>query len=191
MILTQVRMSKHLCLVRPTITNVGARNMKPLVIGCLVFLSYGASMSAQSDGPKRDLSKYEKAGPYRLGLSAMHRAAAADIRAFLWKHWSQRRLSTLNVTDYTKEGDRITRVFYIEPDQHGTWNVYLQEQAEFVDLTTKQPKVSKREYHIYKVERGSPDALNATTRFPSGVELPGDSYRLIFEDQGGKIVGQF
>jgi hypothetical protein len=74
----------------------------------------------------RNLARYDKSGPYTVGLalSAEERSAIeANVRAFLWNHWRRCRLARVEITHYSKEGEPSTSSFFIEPDNGGVWRI--------------------------------------------------------------------
>lgn len=78
---------------------------------------------------RRDLSRYEKAGPFAIadGMERSAREAAmAPARTFLLQSWRGRRLGRLVINSLDVDGRISSSAFYVEPDEGGQWVVVLE-----------------------------------------------------------------
>ena len=83
-------------------------------------------------GGRRDLSRYEKAGPFAVGADLprpARQAVMAQIRAFLLDHWRGRRLGHLLANFGGPDGRTEATAFYVEPDAAGAWTITLETDA--------------------------------------------------------------
>ena len=67
----------------------------------VAFLPLGARNISSQETKARDLSRYENGGTYDLNWSRSgeeHEEMRSKLRAFLWEHWSQRRLGRITAT---------------------------------------------------------------------------------------------
>lgn len=81
---------------------------------------------------RRDLSRYDKAGPFNLGADLSQPAREASlkqIRSFLLEHWKGGRLGHLVVNLGSPGGRTETTAFYVEPDTDGAWAITLETDA--------------------------------------------------------------
>ena len=142
----------------------------------------------------RDLSRYEKAGPYTIELKLDAQARAkleADIREFLWNHWQQRRLGHVMVTQYSKEGEPSTSSYFVEPDEKGIWHITVKIDRTLVDRGgSKSQHQESVEYEAYLVERIEvpKDGLTARVSIPEGEMRSPQSYLLALKDKTGKAL---
>ena len=123
---------------------------KTLLVTLLAIasLSFGARDSSAQEIKARDLSRYKDGGTYDLNWSRSgeeHEEMRSKLRAFLWEHWSQRRLGRITATIYTIEGDPTTTTFYVEPDKNGAWRVSTEYESECCWFYGMEGKERKRE----------------------------------------------
>jgi len=142
----------------------------------------------------RDLSLYDKAGPYviSLNLDAQSRdKMESDAREFLWSHWHQRRLGHVMVTQYSKEGEPSTSSYFVEPDQKGIWHIAVKIERTLVEREgSKSQHQESVEYKAYLVERIEvpKDGLTARVSIPEGEMRSPQSYLLALKDKTGKAL---
>src|SRR2546426_888613 len=108
------------------------------IASSILLLSCSSAMQSESLQQKkmRDLSLYEKIGPYTLELTIDAQARAskeAEIREFLWNHWQRRRLGQVAVTRYSREGEPSTSAYFVEPDEKGIWHIAVKIDRTLVD----------------------------------------------------------
>lgn len=113
-------------------------------------LELKADSMMQDSSPKkhkeRDLSRYDKAGPYSLKLSLDARTRAtmlATLRQFIWEHWSKRTLGHVVSTFYSKEGEPITYSFFIEANEKGNSCVAVEVDRLFVTRGESKKRYSQ------------------------------------------------
>lgn len=76
----------------------------------------------------RDMSLYDNRGLQGCGLEQMNSNAAGcerslvSARAFVWKHWRQKKRGYLAVAGASKDAEWVTHLF-IEPADNGKWRV--------------------------------------------------------------------
>ena len=140
----------------------------------------------------RDLSRYDKAGPYTidLNLDAQSRAnIEAEVREFLWNHWKQRRLGYVRVTRYSKEGEPSASSYFVEPDEKSVWQIAVKIDRTLLDRGgSKSQRHESVEYGAYFVERVAvaKDGLTQRAVIPDGETRSPQSYRLALRDEKGK-----
>ena len=77
----------------------------------------------------RDLSRYDKAGPFNVAARTggpAREAVMSQARAFLLEHWRGQRLGHLVINSGDAEGRPAASSFYVEPDEGGRWAVVLE-----------------------------------------------------------------
>lgn len=116
-----------------------------LGVACLAF---GARDGYAQATKARDLSRYKDGGTYDLkwtrGGEELEEMRA-KLRAFVWEHWSQRRLGRVTAVIYTVEGDPTTNTFYVEPNESGGWQVATEYESECCWFYGAEGKERKRE----------------------------------------------
>ena len=133
----------------------------------------------------RDLSRYDKAGPYDLKLLARNEPAMrAALREFLWQHWSSHKLGYAVATFYGREGQFNTISYYVEPDVKGVWHIVA------IAESTQYNPIVKLEYKAYSIERVkvSKDGSKKYGRLSVNERHPPKLYRILLvgEDQSVK-----
>ncbi len=86
----------------------------------------GAPASVPNRPGRRDLARYEKAGPFKVeaGMGGPERdAVLAPARSFLLGRWRARQLAHLVVQSPDADGRLLSSSFYVEPDGFGRWCV--------------------------------------------------------------------
>ena len=114
----------------------------------ITFIPFGARDNSSQEINARDISRYKNGGAYNLNWSRSGEELEemrSKVRAFLWEHWSQRRLGRITATIYTIEGDPTTTTFYVEPDKKGTWQVATEYESECCWFYGREGKERKRE----------------------------------------------
>jgi hypothetical protein len=165
-----------------------------VVISGLFIVACATQNVRDETKSRRNLSKYEKAGPYReLVLDPDNPHKDAEIRAFIWRHWHIRRLGYVHAIYHSPEGGTTVTDYYIEPDVEGGWQVTVQWQSNVVGsgLLRKKATLNKGSYRGYTLQRirqrGTKGAGHA---IPSSTKVPAESYSLILKDRKGKTVGE-
>jgi hypothetical protein len=167
-----------------------AAAMSTMILNCNATTQSGFVQQTEM----RDLSGYDRAGPYtielRLETQARNRLEA-EIREFLWSHWHQRRLGHVTVTQYSKEGERSTSSYFIEPDEKGAWHIAVKIDRTLVERGgSKSQRSESLEYKAYVVERVDvpKDGLTQGVAIPEGEMRQPQSYRLALKDEKGKSL---
>ena len=78
---------------------------------------------------RRDLSRYEQAGPFAVPAALprpAREAAMGKIRSFLLEHWRGRRLGHLVAHLPGAQGGTEAWAFYVEPGAGGVWAITLE-----------------------------------------------------------------
>lgn len=143
---------------------------------------------AESDSGKRDLTRYDKAGPYKVvHWRKDELRTQAEIRGFVWDHWQRRRRGWLTVTTYTKEGAAITSSYFVEPAGQGKWKVSVHREREeyYVGGGHALKSSDFDSYTLRRIERRS---ATGTTEVPIASEaaVSADAYELVLVDRDGK-----
>lgn len=141
---------------------------------------------------KRDLSTYDKAGPYALKLSLAARtrnSMLSALREFIWDHWHNRKRGHVVTTFYSKEGEPITYSFFIEPDEKGSWHVTVEIDRLLTGRGGSKKKYSETDkFAAYTVERIEVGGNYETIRtIPNDVTREPQSYKLRLIDEKGKV----
>lgn len=164
----------------------------------ILILSCSPAMQSSSlqQAKMRDLSLYDKAGPYTIELRLDAQARAnieAKIREFLWNHWHQHRLGHLVATRYSKEGEPSTSSYFVELDGKGIWHIAVKIDRTLVDRGGSKSQYQKSvEYEAYTVERIEvpEDGLTQRVVIPKGETRSPQSYRLVLKDEKGKALAE-
>ena len=125
----------------------------------VALLALGARGGSSQELKPRDLSRYEDGGSYDLSWSRGGEELEemrSKLRAFLWEHWSQRRLGRITATLYSIEGDPTKTTFFVEPDESGAWRVateYERDCCWFHSMEGKERKQETGKGSYYVVER--------------------------------------
>lgn len=166
------------------------------VASLFLMLSCNPTIKSSSlqQAKMRDLSGYEKAGPYtiELNLDAPARAnIEAEVREFLWNHWQQRRLGYVRVTLFSKEGEPSASSYFVEPDEKSAWRIAVKIDRTMVNRgDSKSQRHESVEYGAYFVERIEvpKDGLTHRAVLPDGERRSPQSYRLALKDEKGKSL---
>lgn len=140
----------------------------------------------------RDLSHYDRVGPYTVDLNLDGQAGAnteAEVREFLWNHWQQRRLGYVTITFYNTEGEPSVSSYFVEPDEKSVWRIAIRIDRTLVGRGgLKSQRHESVEYDAYFVERIEvpKDGLTPRVVIPEGESRSPQSYRLTLKDQEGK-----
>ena len=95
-----------------------------------------------SQRARRDLTTYDKAGPYTINYEPPYKADKylGEMRGFLWEHWKERRLGMVKATFYTIEGDTTISSSFVEPDAKGCWRIAVESESIISALLPKGRK---------------------------------------------------
>ena len=115
----------------------------------LLFVLGGQSYFGE-DRPQRDLTKYENGGAFDFRWSVTgeaRRKMASELRDFVWRQWTEKRLGYVVATYYTIEGDPTTYNLFVEPDANQRWHVVAKYESEccWNYGLEKPPRPRKRE----------------------------------------------
>jgi len=168
-------------------------------------------MLIQEQAWGRNLSQYDKAGPYDQPYAALSGqeerkllSVTGNIREFIWQHWKLQRRGYLRVTYYGVEGQAATHHIFVEPDEKGVWHL-TQKVIAFDGRFDKSPRYYD-EPIIYTVERIESRWVGyGIEPWIHGERLPPDkrhiipanqkrdplSYELRLKDEHRKVVGRF
>jgi hypothetical protein len=165
-----------------------------LAIVCLlgyVGLMQGNSLKQKGN---RDLSSYDKAGPYvvRQNVSDPARSKLeAAVRQFVWEHWQKRRTGYVSITKYSKEGEPSTTHFFIEPENERVWRVAVSINRVVIDRRgAKRKRHEASTYNSYFLERVEvpTSGLSQLVVLPESELREPKSYRLTLKDQNGIVL---
>lgn len=151
----------------------------------------------EDEAIKRDLSLYDKAGPFSLDVSAsreVRRRTEAQAREFLWDHWHHRKRGYLTFTDHSIEGEPSTSSFFIEPDEKGAWRVSVTIRRTLFARGERKGKWQEhREYCSYSIGRIRipTDGLTPRQTIPDNEKTPPQAYLLVFKDARGEVIAEF
>jgi len=151
----------------------------------------GVSCSGLSPQRPETKGQQDDAGPYVVTnadiISGSASKKMAEVRTFLWEHWSKRKLGHLQLTLFSKEGVATNTTYEIEPDEHGTWSLKVSLDRPSLKGTTSEHS----EYRTYTVRRtaSTHDQQSPVTLIPETEIRTGDAYRLVFYDEKDKKVG--
>ena len=91
----------------------------------------------------------DKPGPYVIGNEKDRSKKEAEVRNFLWRHWSQSIPGRLVVSWISKEGQQSNATYVLEPDDHGTWSI----ETTFERPSLKSTTAGRSEVRAYDVRR--------------------------------------
>jgi hypothetical protein len=135
------------------------------------------------------MSSHDVLGPIELDFSVDRSHKEAEIRSFIWAHWLENLPGIVTVIDYTKEGDKITTAYNIEPDEAGHWRVRATSEAAFREHPGTRAHKARNTYLIYSLRRVT--GHGATKRTLSKTDnVPSTMYRLALIDVKGEEIGQ-
>lgn len=160
------------------------------VFGCASFTEGNSLMQEKT----RDLSSYEKAGPYVIPLmvdGAARGKLEAKVRQFVWEHWQGRRRGYLSITKYSKEGEPSTSHFFIEPENDGAWRVAVLINRVIIERHGVKGQLSESiTYDAYLLERVEvrKPGLSQSVLLPDSEVREPESYQLRLKDQKGKVL---
>lgn len=136
------------------------RSQKLLItLFAAALLATDVRLGSSQEMKPRDLSRYEDGGSYDLSWSRGGEELEemrSKLRAFLWEHWSQRRLGRITATLYSIEGDPTKIAFYVEADEGGAWRVATEYERDCCWFDSVEGRERKRETgkaSYYAVER--------------------------------------
>lgn len=140
---------------------------------------------------QRDLRVYDKAGPYYVqsNLDAKDRATVlANIRQFIWQHWSKRTLGYVVSTFYSKEGEPITYAFFIEADEKGNWRVAVEIDRLLVARGESKKRYAKTDnFEVDAVQRIDVLENGMIRTIPEDVPREPRSFKLRLVDDQGNV----
>lgn len=125
----------------------------------VALLTPGARAGSSQQPKSRDYSRYEDGGHYNLSWSRSSEELEemrSKLRAFLWEHWSQRRLGRITATLYSIEGDPTRITFFVEPDESRAWRVATEYESNccwFHNMQGEEKKLETGTGVYYAVER--------------------------------------
>jgi|SRR5215213_1942732 len=135
--------------------------------------------------PRRDLTRYDKVGPYRFDNELHPREAdklMGEMRECLWQYWKERRLGLVTSTFYTLEGDPTDSHYYVEPNATGVWYLRVESNSTISALLPKRQKPKSKstcdDYDkIDRIEHSSATTINPVPIPDTEVRNP-QTYRL-------------
>lgn len=148
----------------------------------------------------KDISRYDKLGPYQVPADGENLSAvSAEVRGFIWDHWTQHRLGYVIVTFHSKEGEPSTSHMFVEPDETGIWHLSTRIERKLIDRRAfSDPKFKATieqtdEFKAYEIERIEvpADGLSKRASIPVGVKRRPDSYLLRLKDKDGKVITEW
>jgi hypothetical protein len=122
----------------------------------ILALVLAATSLSLAQEQKRDLSKYDAIGPYKIVKFASGPKtdqSEAEIREFLWTHWRQHRRGTLTVTHQYVEGI-IRAEYFVEPDRKGRWGIVQNTDYPY------RPNIAPKRFSCSSFERVEPDLFH-------------------------------
>lgn len=169
------------------------------LLAAVLCLSSGVSASALGDDSGNGDRMSIKLRPRDIGNADNIRA-----RAFLWQHWSAKKPAQLDVTNWTREGQRIEVRYEIVIGEKGD-PVVMVKIKRSEDPSGPISGLAVPEGGRPRVEPPSTDSYQATiverirrignsdkvVTVPAGQSLPATKFRLRFKDQNGTIKDTF
>ena len=148
--------------------------------------SFSRTSPMQQESHGRDLTLYDKAGPFEITLDDMTRGhgqvVEGKIRQWLWNHWTSQRRACLKVKRYSNEGEPSTSSYFVEPDDRGRWRIAVVIVRVLMDGRHPSKKVEQENaYEAYSVERVEPqrDKAGGFVSIPKNVTRAGQTYLLV------------
>lgn len=155
-------------------------------------MCFSQDKAATGAPPKRDLSDYEKAGPFDLSLWARDRAKTeAVIREWIWHHWKEKRLAHLVFNAQSIEGEPSKSLYYVEPDGAGGWRVSVRIERHLSDRRGSGRRWFEAvEFDAFALEPVEPRNSGLVPYKPIGEseDVSPQRYRLLLKDKKGKIL---
>jgi hypothetical protein len=141
----------------------------------------------------RNLHLYDAAGPYEFGFVPLRSpgretavARRAEMRAFLWRHWQQRRLAYVVGKSTNNHGEPVILHFLVEPDETGTWRIAVMIELRPFDrggVDEPWPHIYQQAAYDVKRTRWPSDGREAEALANEDV-LPSSHYLTLFDKDG-------
>ena len=166
--------------------NVMSKSTLTAIALALFLIGQCYSMSGLKAQPfqssERDLSRYDRIGPFNVPVGENPSTVSAKVRDFIWEHWEQHRLGYAVVTFHSKEGEPSTSHIFVEPDESGVWHLSVSIERELIDRRGwSDPK-----YRGKKIHQTDSYKAYAIKRLPDK-----DSYHLRLKDKDGKVITEW
>ena len=149
-------------------------------VGLILALLLNAYANAGPfESTERNLSRYDKLGPFTVPLGASPHSVKGKVRDFIWQHWQQHRRGYAVVTFHSIEGEPSTSHMFIEPNRDGVWHLSVRIERKLIDRRGwSNPELRGKlipqtnSYEVFAIER----------------LMDGNSYRLRFRDKDGTVM---
>jgi len=146
-------------------------------------------------GENRDLSKYDKLGPYELTREnkADWPRYEGTMRDFIWSHLRKRRRGVLSVTSRSVDAWRES-TFYVESGTKNQWCVRIESKSQWAGPPfpdgTPSSRAESRQIEAYKIERVEPtkEHHRPPVIIPKNATRGGETFELEFYDENGQVV---
>lgn len=106
-----------------------------------------------------------------------HGAPAAQVRAFIWRHWHDRQLGRISATTSTYEGVAGQYFFEIRPNDDGSWCVFGRHHSDRPSISTAE---ATKTWVSCQVKRRTRLSLDDSAVVGDDVVVEGDGYVLTF-----------
>lgn len=136
-----------------------------LVTMCCMLADSGRS----GQDSTRDITRYDKTGPFTIDPDRHQgdpSVVLPKIRYFLWEHITKRQLGRFVLTYISKEGDKTTNEFFVEPRATGVWQVVVESKS------VTRRSISGQEQSIRERSRSAYDVLERIEPLADGLTTP-------------------
>jgi hypothetical protein len=174
------------------------KHLAAVLLIFIILFNIAVSDQVCAQSLTRDLTLYEKAGPYHIRpLARDVEAVKAEIREFLWQHWHEHRRGHLVVVSHSKEGEPSTASYFIEPYKNNNWNITVKiDRVRYGRRPTSDPAYTGEkiretvEYAANFVERIEIPSNGLVRRVVIPKEEPRSPqlYRLRLKDKNKKVL---
>jgi len=176
-----------------------------LGIGLILAAGIIVSPSHLRSGSRQACSDFET---MQSTLRPKDRSGSMGARAreFLWLHWSEKKCARLDLTTWSREGERTVSQYSIDFDEAGAsvLRVTLSRDndpsgpvsglAVPDGVAVQRQLPSSNSYEAYTVERVTPTVpfvAEDAKPIPSGKQVKATRYLLRFKDKTGKVLTTF
>ncbi len=144
---------------------------------------------------KTNKEAYEQAGTYEFTTYMNEQeiiSKQAEMRKFIWEHWINHKLAMITAKYCTSEGDQTTKIYLIEPNIKGKWNINIFIQHDLSSSVKDKIMKPKNEYISFtKLFRMNIDEVGniSKDKLSDKVYINPHKYVLIFENYSNNKTG--
>ena len=138
--------------------------------------------------------QYSKGGSYTIYLhptAQQRQRIESQAREYLWRKWHNHESGKIDITRFSKEGEKIKSSYFVMLDENGEWKVDIVVNSYLVSRGKMKSRwVTTRRHVVYILERIKVKQNSSTSReiISADTEEVSTSYTLVLKDKGGKLI---